>query len=174
MLFGTAGIAENSELYLSDAARSRAYRAMEEFNEDDFDRDSGIILVTGGYSKELSLPPREREARLIGEFLLECGLPEDKLLIEDESTDTRENWENSVKKYPEFFAGITAERKLGLVSSPRHLKRAILFGKAVLQMEGHWYRELPSDEAESRANEAAAMKTTLQIIETMQYLAADE
>ena len=164
LIFGTAGVSEDGELFLSEHAQVRAHRAAAEYLRKSFNKKTGRIVIVGGYSKELqSNPPKERESRLIGRFLLEQyqSIPEGALLYEDESTDTWENYLYSLRDFPEIFEG-----KLGLISHPNHLKRAIKIGKEVLHRpnDDTWYEPLPTSQQDNPLNEIAAMKIAQQRI----------
>ncbi len=163
MTFGTAGIAEDGELFLSDMAKCRVHRTAEAWLDPNFNKESGLILISGGYSKELNdNPPVNREARLMAKFLLEQydTIKEEVVLIEDESTDTEENFLRSQGKHSEFFTDIiSGKRKLGLVSHPFHLKRVVDVGRRALGfMDDSWARELETWQLDDELSERAAME----------------
>lgn len=149
MVLGTAGINDEGELFLSKLAEQRAHQVAEVFYNQSFDRNNGRILVAGGYSKELKdKPPIQREAYLIGEYLMrQYSIPERALLLEDESTTTVENFTLSLERYPDFFADvIDGKRRLGLVSHRDHLKRAVIIGTKALGCAEGWHRDFPTRE----------------------------
>lgn len=78
------------------------------------------ILLTGGYS-----PGNERsDAWIAGQYLLELGIPEKALLLEERSTITQENLE--------FAKEIMETEDLStciLVSDPLHMKRSMMMAK---------------------------------------------
>lgn len=135
MVLGTAGIGEDGDLYLSDHARSRCDRAAEAYFGHDFSRTNQSILIAGGYAKWLfDEPPVSREAHVMAEYLIKTyGIPETAFLLEDQSTNTEENFILSHEKYPDFFEDIEHyERKLAVVSHENHLERAVFIGRQVL------------------------------------------
>lgn len=78
------------------------------------------ILLTGGYS-----PGNERsDAYIAGQYLLDLGIPEEALLLEEHSTITQENLE--------FAKEIMDSENLStciLVSDPLHMKRSMMMAK---------------------------------------------
>lgn len=81
---------------------------------------SDVILLTGGYS-----PGNEHsDAWIAGQYLLELGIPEDAILLEEKSTITQENLQ--------FAKEIMESKDLStaiLVSDPLHMKRSMLMAK---------------------------------------------
>ena len=79
-----------------------------------------LILLTGGYS-----PGNDRsDAAIAGQYLLELGIPEDAILLEERSTVTQENLQ--------FAREIMEEENLStciLISDPLHMKRSMLMAK---------------------------------------------
>ena len=78
------------------------------------------ILLTGGYS-----PGNEHsDAWIAGQYLMELGIPEDDILLEEKSTITQENLEfaREIMKSEELSTCI-------LVSDPLHMKRSMLMAK---------------------------------------------
>lgn len=72
------------------------------------------IIVTGGYTgSDIS------EAEAMKNYLVGKGIAEDRILVEDESMTTIENFENTIRKYPE-----TKDMNIGIISSEYHLLRA--------------------------------------------------
>lgn len=160
MVFGTGKRAEDGSLELTELAKHRAYEVAKTYYNHSFKRGAArAILIAGGYSK-LEFPeepPAEREAHLIKDFLKEeFFIPEEAFAVEDESTNTVENFENSLEAYPDFF-DIIGEKRIGLVSQPFHLERAIKVGGGLLKLDetlrtsGKWYRGLPASPAEVKA-----------------------
>ena len=79
-----------------------------------------IILLTGGYS-----PGNEHsDAWIAGQYLLELGIPEDAILLEERSTITQENLQFA-KKIMESEGFSTCI----LVSDPLHMKRSMMMAK---------------------------------------------
>ena len=79
-----------------------------------------LILLTGGYS-----PGNEySDAAIAGQYLMELGIPESAILLEEKSTITQENLE--------FAREIMESEDLStciLVSDPLHMKRSMLMAK---------------------------------------------
>ena len=79
-----------------------------------------IILLTGGYS-----PGNEHsDAWIAGQYLLELGIPEDAILLEERSTITQENLQFS-KEIMDSHDLSTAI----IVSDPLHMKRSMMMAK---------------------------------------------
>ena len=79
-----------------------------------------IILLTGGYS-----PGNEHsDAWIAGQYLLELGIPEDAILLEERSTITQENLQfaKEIMESEGFSTCI-------LVSDPLHMKRSMMMAK---------------------------------------------
>lgn len=84
------------------------------------------LIVSGGKVYK----HREADASIIKRFLLDLGVPEDKVLIEDKSRDTIEN-----AKFTKEICERYNFKKPLLVSSASHMRRAILsFKKAGLEV----------------------------------------
>jgi hypothetical protein len=136
MVLGTAGIDEAGEPVLTEIAKRRCDRAAVEAFGYRFKRTAGSILIAGGYSPALhDTPPEKREAHLMAGYI-EDQYPSlaGTLLLEDESRTTKENFEFSFEKYPDFFEDVVnGERKLALVSDEEHLERAAMIGSWVLR-----------------------------------------
>lgn len=135
MVLGTAGADEGGELYFSAPARNRCDRAAEAYFGSGFGRSDGSILIAGGYAKWLfDEPPVKREARVMAEYLIErYGIPKNALLLEDESTNTEENFTFSQDAHPGFFEDVNSfDTKLAIVSHESHLKKALVIGRRVL------------------------------------------
>lgn len=157
MAFGTGERAEDGSLVLTDLAKRRADKVAEVYYNHSFNRKGAepSILLSGGYGKREfpDEPPMQREAQLMAEYLIEqYFIPKSAMLIEDESTDTDENFKNSLQGYPDFFDYMDKKR-LGLVSHESHLKnRVIEAGVAALAIDdalsesGKWHRLLPARE----------------------------
>jgi hypothetical protein len=147
MVLGTAGINEAGEPVLTDQAKRRCDRAAVEAFGYRFKRTPGSILIAGGYSPELhDTPPEKREAHLMASYMLDqYPIPPDALLLEDESRSTKENFEFSFEKFPDFFEDVTSgERKLALVSDEEHLQRAALIGSWVLRCSERQFAMQPT------------------------------
>ena len=81
---------------------------------------SGIILLTGGYSPGNA----HSDAWIAGQYLQELGIPEEAILLEEQSTITQENLQ--------FAKEIMEAEDLStciLVSDPLHMKRAMMMAK---------------------------------------------
>lgn len=149
MAFGTCSVDDEGNMQLSKLARLRSDRVAEAYYSETFrQRSSRIgeaILITGGYSEQLfSEPPKTRESVLMADYLVrEYKIPVSAILLEDESTTTQENWENSTKLFPEFFANIPGgAEKLGVVSQFDHLDKVTKIGCGVLQCSSKQFVQL--------------------------------
>lgn len=80
------------------------------------------IICTGGVG---SLDPRS-EASVCAEYLRERGVPQDRILVEDRSTDTWENLQNSRQ-----IMDREGLKTALIVTHGFHLKRALLQAKAI-------------------------------------------
>lgn len=156
MVFGTGGRTEDGNLELTEWGRRRADKVAETFFNRSFNR-RGVgpsILISGGYSKTLfpDKPPAHREAPLMAKYLEDTyGICGSQIAIEDESTDTAENFINSIAGYPNFFEAVH-DRRLGLVSQYNHLRERVIGAGAIeiamsdeLRNTDKWYRLLPAN-----------------------------
>ena len=72
------------------------------------------LVVTGGQGHDEDIA----EALVMKEFLIDNGIAEDRIIIEDKATSTYENLLYSKRLLPENVTGVT------LITSDYHLKRA--------------------------------------------------
>lgn len=129
---GLARNATSGAVQLSRISTQRAGRTMRYYraNERVFAADPDAwILCSGGYpglSQGWSPPPAEtREAGLIGAWLVRAGVPAELIRTETDSWSTVSNLANCLASgliAPGLF---TAERPLGIVTHPYHMRRAI-------------------------------------------------
>ena len=82
-----------------------------------------ILIASGGKGND----ERISEAECIRNELIEMGLDEDRILLEDKSTDTEENIKNS------YDLTDDKESRVGLVTSSFHIWRSI----AIAKSQGH-------------------------------------
>lgn len=96
--------------------KARLDKAVLRFNQ------GGInyIIVSGGRNNHEQLS----EAVVMKEYLLNQGIPQNQILIEDHSKNTRENIVNSKKIIDEM--GL---KNIGIVSNDFHLRRAGIFAE---------------------------------------------
>lgn len=149
MVLGTAAANKQGDLYLSELGMRRCDRVAEAYYGTDFDRIEGLILVSGGYGKLLfDAPPEDREAVLMAGYLERVYyIPQSAMLIEDESTDTKENFDFSVERFPDFFKNIKyGEEVLGLVSHSDHLVKASKIGRRAINCSERQLVEMPTQE----------------------------
>ena len=79
-----------------------------------------IILLTGGYS-----PGNDRsDAAIAGDWLIEQGIPESAVLLEERSTITQENL-----KFAKEIMGSQDLSTCILISDPLHMKRSMMMAK---------------------------------------------
>lgn len=135
MVFGSAAWDdEEKKFYLSSVGLQRAERLARLYHSDGFDARRGQILITGGYGARLAdAPPcrEQREGALMAAYIMrEYNVPSSRLLVEDGSTNTIENWKNSLGEFPNFFEGCRlGQETLALVSHPNHLVRVRYIGE---------------------------------------------
>lgn len=72
------------------------------------------LILTGGNADESGLT----EAAVMWALLTERGVPEDRLIIEDQAKTTKENFENTVRM-------ISADEPIVIISSNYHMDRAV-------------------------------------------------
>ncbi len=97
----------------SPVFRQRIHHAIELFNQGKIE----TIIFTGGPGN----PPQAEVAKALA---LAAGVPEGRILLETESTTTRENLQRTAVKYPEI-----ARSSILIISDPLHLKRAMLIAR---------------------------------------------
>lgn len=86
-----------------------------------------MIIVTGGKAKG----NKDSDAFMAKQYLLEEGVPEKSILLEEESVITQENLQNSLK----IMLDNELETAL-IISDPLHMKRAMLMAKD-LEMDAY-------------------------------------
>lgn len=111
------GAALSSDV-VSPVFRERLNHSITLYNEGYADK----ILVTGGIGEGSYLS----DAYVAGMYLMEQGIPEEDILLEEESETTLSNLENAktIMDENEFSSAL-------IVSDPMHMKRAMLFAKDV-------------------------------------------
>ncbi|MBO4818708.1 MAG: YdcF family protein [Firmicutes bacterium] len=82
-----------------------------------------VLIPSGGKGPDESIS----EALAMKNYLIEHGIPEDKIVLEDRSATTKENLCNS-KEIIDTYAG---KRKTALVSSSYHIYRCLRFAKEI-------------------------------------------
>lgn len=98
---------------LSVALRGRLDTALEYSKEN----PRAVIVVSGGQGPQEDIS----EASAMKKYLLEKGIPEDKVICEDTSTSTTENFRNSKALLDELFPG---GFKAAFVTNEYHIFRA--------------------------------------------------
>lgn len=170
MVFGSAARScDDGTFYLSHVGIARAEKTLEHFFSGEFDARSNesYVLLAGGYGRQLALDGTvpdyaHRESRLMADYLVRHGVPAGKLLLEDESTNTIENWHYSMTRYGEVVAPevFTKQEPLALVSHPNHLKRARYVGELLGFRAAHMAL-LPTPQQDCAAAESEAMSRVL-------------
>ena len=94
-----------------------------------FDNPDTLVIASGGQGSTESLS----EAQCIKDYLLEYGIEENRIILEDKSTDTKENIRNS-------FALIPDGASVGVVSSNFHIYRAV----RIAELQGHTVSGIPA------------------------------
>ena len=105
---------------MSRLLTNRVDKAIEVFNKCG---RKPILIPSGGQGPDETIS----EAQAMKKYLLEHGVPEDKIVPEDRSTTTIENLRNS-KGIIDAYAG---NRKTALVSSSYHIYRCLRFAKEI-------------------------------------------
>ena len=82
-----------------------------------------ILIPSGGKGADETVS----EAQAMKDYLLEHGIPEDKIVLEDGSSTTKENLYNS-KNIIDGYAG---KRRTALVSSNYHIYRCLRIAKEI-------------------------------------------
>lgn len=82
-----------------------------------------ILIASGGQGRDEEIS----EAECIRNTLMEMGLDESRILIEDQSRDTIENIRNSYELIPD------QEREVGIITNGFHIWRSVLIAKS----QGH-------------------------------------
>lgn len=108
------GLINGSEV--SPLLASRIDKAIEVFNKS---KIKPTIIPSGGRGDDET----KSEAEAMKEYLLEHGIPEDKIYLENKSTTTMENLAEC-KKYIEQHG---SKKKVALVSSNYHIYRCMLY-----------------------------------------------
>ena len=81
------------------------------------------VIPSGGQGPDEKIS----EAQAMKNYLLAHGIPEDRILLEDKSTTTRENLSNS-KKIIDYYGG---KKRVALVSSNYHIYRCLRLAKEI-------------------------------------------
>ena len=106
---------ENDEA--APALKMRCAKAAEYLHE----HKNTVAIACGGITGKTQ---KKSEAQVIKELLMANGIEEERILLEDKSTTTAENFYNAKK-----IIGDTADVKIALVSSERHLLRSSVLAK---------------------------------------------
>lgn len=169
MVLGSATREKDGTFRLTAVGRARAERVAELYESELFNRRDAAILIAGGYGKcYADRPPsrEQREGKLLANYLMKrYAIPGSALLIEDESTNTIENWQYSMGQHEEFFDEvISGNERLGLVSHPNHLKRVQYIGEQ-LGLRADMLLQFPTYAQDNAKNEAAAFERTRRYFE---------
>ena len=79
----------------------------------------GVLVLTGGNPDESG----RTEAAVMRDLLLERGIPEDRMILEDRAETTKENFRNTARM-------IDPEEPVALISSNYHMDRAVQTAEA--------------------------------------------
>ncbi|MDL2214116.1 YdcF family protein [Clostridia bacterium OttesenSCG-928-O13] len=104
---------------ISDTLRRRLSAALETWETN----QSAVIVVTGGQGPQEDIP----EAVAMRRWLLENGVPDEKILVEDKSTSTEENLTFAMKLLEEH--GISAKEPTAVVTNAFHCYRAASYAE---------------------------------------------
>ena len=102
--------------------------------------DGGIKLYREGKVKKLLVSgkygykgkKKEIEAHKMRDYLISNGIPEEDIIVEDESRDTEENMINSIKLIDDY-------KKIVIITSEFHLKRSLILFKKYSNKEVYGY-----------------------------------
>lgn len=81
-----------------------------------------ICIVTGGQGKGEAVS----EAKAMADYLTGCGIAEERILLENQSTSTYENLANSFE-----LVEIEASTRVGIVTNNFHMYRAMKYAKLI-------------------------------------------
>lgn len=99
---------------VTDTLRKRLDKAMEYWR----DSPDSLIVVTGGMGSNENVS----EAQAMHDYLMQNGIPEDVIIMEDKATSTRENFQYSRELLEDRFG--TAPLRVVYVTNDFHLQRA--------------------------------------------------
>lgn len=89
------------------------------------ENDTGYIVLSGGQGVDEDLP----EAHAMSKYLQDRGVNKDKIIIEDESRNTNENFEYSKEKIEEHSHKSLKEIKVKIITSDSHAFRSSIIAK---------------------------------------------
>ena len=90
--------------------------------------ENTVLILSGGQGENEDLS----EAQAMYNYLAELGLPAERMIMEDKSTNTRENLQYSLQKIAkneQMPEEELSSLKIGLVTNGFHMHRALLTGK---------------------------------------------
>lgn len=106
---------------------NRLNRMIEIYNTDD---NKPYIIVSGGKGSDEKIS----EAEAMKNYLIEKGIKEDKIILEEQSKNTYENFKYSKEKLKDIEK---EDMKIAFVSSDFHIYRASLYAKQIgLDIDG--------------------------------------
>jgi hypothetical protein len=107
------------------------------------------IVLSGAYSSAMPNPPADAwtEAERMYDYLAERKVPKGIMRIEDASTDTFENFINSIERGHLQRAEFSTARQLGIVAGRAHFRRCREIGQAGLVAQSGAFRhiDVPSE-----------------------------
>ena len=92
------------------------------------ERTDIVLILSGGYAASTGGPPERSEASVMRDVLRDLGVPDEQVLLEEDSRDTLGN---AVFTATRYLASL-APRPLVVVTSPSHLRRAVRIFERVL------------------------------------------
>ncbi len=115
-----------------------------------------LILVSGGQGSQEEIP----ESHAMRQYLIDHGIEKDRIIIEDQSTSTRENFLNSKKILDEIFGEGTYTTVF--VTNDYHILRAQITAKAagMTNVHGMAWRTLAYTAPPSYMRESLALLAT--------------
>lgn len=116
------GAGVNRDGSLSQTLKDRLDAALTCIN--DFD-NNGFIVVSGGQGPD----ELTSEAEAMKKYLVEKGVPEDKVIMEDKSTSTGENFKFSRSKIEEYSGKDVEDLKGTVITTDFHALRSSMLAK---------------------------------------------
>jgi uncharacterized SAM-binding protein YcdF (DUF218 family) len=121
---------------LNEGGFERADRFLAYYTENRpaFRASDAQVICSGGYALlgagvERPENPGEREGILTADYLVNNGVSHRLIRVESESTSTLTNFANSIDLGYVTPSDYDADRRLGVVSHPYHLKRAVMLAR---------------------------------------------
>lgn len=146
-------------VHLSQLGYERADRFLQYYGDNEmlFRSPRARVICSGGYgllAAGIDRPdnPLEREGIITADYLVAEGVPARIIDVEADSTSTLKNLTNSIALNYIQPTVYNPERRLGIVSHPNHIERAV-FVAGKLGIREEVIQRIPTDEQDSRRQE---------------------